>query len=394
MQSLSHHKNVRKYAKSLWETVVGGKCWRCSCRSPHFVTLRLDLGPAGRVSDFARDSGHQKFRIMLSLSDRSQSADSTTLWQEIEVEAVATDFDSPTPISSWSGTNHAPGSAGPQKGVHFANKVKTLLRKSPTKFIADLCPELRKINSKHTVLQPLGSLESTHDTELRYDMFLCRQIEMDQKAQSLADLLASGVTADGSDQPFPVHEIRYFSRRERLYIAVSLVCNTLHLHGSWLKSHWSSRDIMVADDFWDDKVMRKFLYVCWCASDRSNGLEDHGTLKEESSQPQCEILVPLGQILVELSLGQTLTAAYRRFKDESPLLDDYSIALRLVQNHTVFHESGNRYDKAVRECLSGLSGRVRNAGLDNEKYQTVVFENIVMPLLTDWAAFEGEENMF
>jgi hypothetical protein len=181
-----------------------------------------------------------------------------------------------------------------------------------------------------------------------------------------------------------------FNRRDRLFLATTLACSVLQLHGSWLKDQWRSRDIVFAKEKESKKAMLEYPYISWYVSKNEDGLQPPPLKRTLSSLIRSQVLFPLGLALVELSLGQTL-ASMREPEDHDvdDAVTDLKTASRLIGD--VCCESGGRYGDVAKKCLFWHGSE--DANLDSEDLQQAVFELIVSPLLEDYKDFEGKSRI-
>ena len=186
----------------------------------------------------------------------------------------------------------------------------------------------------------------------------------------------------------------HLSRRDRLYIAVTLASSVLQLDGTrWLKRQWRSGDIIFPQI--EDRVPANpkldyaHPYVSWKVSpdnlNQSSIIDTTPTLTAHLIRS--EALFALGTTLVELCLGQTLSEMQNP-EDIDPIeaVSSFKTASRLLDN--VYSESGGRYGDVVRRCLF-CPFDMRDASLDNEEFQEAVFDSIVTPLMQDLEDFNG-----
>ena len=183
----------------------------------------------------------------------------------------------------------------------------------------------------------------------------------------------------------------HLSRRDRLYLAVTLASSILQLDGtSWLKRIWKSGDILfLLEEDQHSKVPCIDVtnpYVSWNLFPED--VEPDQTAKVAQRVP-CDLLAVLGITLTELCFGRKISQM-RSEEDVDPsrseVMTDFNTAIRLL--HHVYKESGGKYGDVVRRCLK-CPPDVREASLDNEEFQAAVFDLIVMPLKEDFEVFTG-----
>jgi hypothetical protein len=312
-------------------------------------------------------------------------------WQEVETEpAEALEDSASSPQTTGLVANSNPVVS--VKKVQFV-AVESVLQNLPWPIaqphddfpvISDMCSALCGIASDHGLPAPLGFISADSDTKQRYNLYLIKKLSKDIQTRTLEDLLASSRSRT-------IRRHGYsgvvFNRRDRLFLAATLACSVLQLHGSWLKAEWRSRDIIFADQEDSNKAMLEHPYLSWQVSNREDGLQVPPLKRTVSALIRSEVLFPLGLALVELSLGQTL-ASMREPEDDDidEVVADLKTASRLITE--VSYESGGRYSDVVRRCLFWHGAE--DANLDNEDLQQAVFESVVSPLLEDYKDFEGK----
>ena len=184
------------------------------------------------------------------------------------------------------------------------------------------------------------------------------------------------------------------SRRDRLYIAVTLASSVLQLDGTfWLKRQWRSGDILFLP-LEDRKASAPKIdfahpYVSWKVSpeDVNTPLIVDASRSTVAHRIPSEVLFVLGITLTELCFGRNISdMQIQEDKDKTEVVTNFNTASRLIEY--VYSESGYRYGDVVRRCLK-CPPDIRDASLDNEEFQEAVFESIVTPLRQDFEDFNG-----
>ncbi|KAJ5834038.1 hypothetical protein N7447_000064 [Penicillium robsamsonii] len=219
--------------------------------------------------------------------------------------------------------------------------------------IVDICSTLSTLGSHGETNELLGFIS---DENHRHNVYYVQKLAGNMRSQSLAEL-----TTASSDIFKAHHGSFHFTWGHRLRVAVNLACSVLQFHGRWLKSQWSSRDIMFTkNSSWDiDKP-----YVLW----------------------NSEILFPLGLVLVELSLCWALEAL--RIPDDDDRVEVFQnlkTATCLLQ--FVGEQSGAEYEQVARRCL--LWSGTKETILESEQMQDEIFQLIISPLVENLRSFEG-----
>ena len=247
--------------------------------------------------------------------------------------------------------------------------------------INDLCTA---VYEKCVGRQAIGFLTDEGVSQHRHNVYLVdEKVGEGMDAKSLEDLLQV------SKQRVPGFKL---SRRDRLYIAVTLASSVLQLDGTlWLKRQWRSGDILFLplEDRKASAVDFAHPYVSWKVSpDDANTalIADAGRTIVAHRIPS-EVLFVLGITLTELCFGQNIyDMRVQEDIDTSEIMTNFNTASRLIDH--VYCESGSRYGDVVRRCLK-CPPDVREASFDNEEFQEAVFESIVTPLRQDFEDFNG-----
>lgn len=187
------------------------------------------------------------------------------------------------------------------------------------------------------------------------------------------------------------------SRRDRLYIAMTLASSVLQLDGTfWLKRHWNSGDIVFLPKEENRRMDYSHPYVSWrvLPNDKNKNSRSGVDNLPSPCQVRNEFLFALGITLIELSLKRNI---YEMRKSEDDLLTEIpanvNTATRLIDD--VYNESGTRYGDVVQRCLTcpfNLQD-LRNFGFDNAEFQDAVFDHILTPLRQDFEDFNGNQRV-
>ena len=375
---LAHLKLIKKHATSLYQALITGKSWRCSCKMLHLASLRLEP----RTDNFevvnVDTVQRLRFRILLS-TRREESRQAVSRWYE-EVEIIpALDDAFPSPIN-----------VGPQdttRTVRFRPDPVLTARSLPEPTISQDCGSITDIcstlSANHEPNQAIGFLVDEEDGRHKHYLYRANTtICPEPQSRSLGDLLSH---AGHESHRTPL------SRNDRLRIAVTLASSILQLHGtSWLGPQWSSKDIV-----FHEKINQasgpsySYPYISWKLCKTNNDIL--GSL-DTSSRWHCmvriEVLCALGLTLIELCFGKTL-AEMRVPEDGDPngTMTEMATAYRL--SDSVYDEMGDSYGGAVWRCLHQPFD-VRDMSLDNEELQEKVFDEIVTPLNNDLLNFNGK----
>ena len=248
----------------------------------------------------------------------------------------------------------------------------------------DICARIFRLDAAE---EKIGYLHDEEYAGYRHHVYL-RDVKVDSKLRttSLDRLL------DPAEQG-PLQKL--LSRRQRLNIAAILASSFLQLdQTSWLKSQWNSSDIYF--HYRDEDVVLTSRAVfppphVACRLSDSHSEPNHAPKPPlpRVRQARSETLLTLGLALVELCFGRTLEKMQipeDTDKNENESLTRLNTAIRKLDE--VYDENGYHYGDVVRRCLY-CPFDVRDASLDDEKFEQAVFDDVVTPLIEDVKVFNG-----
>ncbi|KAJ5207886.1 hypothetical protein N7449_002265 [Penicillium cf. viridicatum] len=376
---LLRQKRAQKSARSLHNAIIRGKYWKCACMDQHSIHFILSYPPED-MNDGSKESSHgPRFRMIFP---SSSSIDLGKGWCEIEAESdtIQSSVDTLNRFPPQGNRDKVPFPKKKAK-VQFAfdksweDKPPMMSDMSSVPPIVDICSTLSTVGASGETNAPIGFIS---DENHRHNMYYVRKLAGNLRSQSLAELIA----ASSDIFKAPIGGSFLFTWGHRLRVAVNLACSVLQFHGSWLKTQWRSRDIMFTKNPSGDIDKP---YVHWNVGSELDAwslCRDKPTF----SLIQSEILFPLGLVLVELSLCQTLEAL-RMPEDDDPVeaYVNLKTATRLLQ--VVEEQSGAEYEKVARRCL--LWPGTKDSTLENEQMQDEIFQLIISPLVENLRSFEG-----
>ncbi|CAG8893704.1 unnamed protein product [Penicillium egyptiacum] len=376
---LLRQKRAQKSARSLHNAIIRGKYWKCACLDQHSIHFVLSY-PSEDINDGSKESSScPRFRMIFP---SNSSIDLATGCCEIETESDT--------IRSRVDPSNRPAHLGNQKKAPFARQKakvqfafdessedeRSMISDMPSVSpIVDICSTLSTVGTKGETNELIGFIS---DENHRHNMYYVRKLAGNLRSQSLAEIIAA--SSDFFKAPSSGRFL--FTWGHRLRVAVNLACSVLQFHGSWLKAQWRSRDIMFTQNSSGDIDKP---YVRWNVGSELDGwsmCRDKPTF----SLIQSEILFPLGLVLVELSLCQTLEAL--RIPEDDDRVEAYvnlKTATRLLQ--VVEEQSGAEYEKVARRCL--LWPGTKESTLESEQMQDEIFQLIISPLVENLRNFEG-----
>ncbi|CAI7607977.1 unnamed protein product [Penicillium glandicola] len=375
---LLRQKRAHKSARSLHNAILRGKYWKCACLNQHSIHFVLNY-PSEDTNDGSGESSHgPRFRMVLTSNG---SIDLAKGWCEIEAES------DPTQLSmdavhgfTFQSTQEKAHSTEKKAKVQFAfheppeDKPCMMPDIPSVPPIMDICLTLSTVGTNGETNKPIGFIS---DENHRHNMYYVRKLAGNLRSQSLAELIAA------SSDIFKAPSGSFlFTWGHRLRVAVNLARGVLQFHGNWLKTQWSSRDIMFGKNSSGDIDKP---YVLWNVGSE---LDAWSLCREKPTFPliQSEILFPLGLVLVELSLCRTLDTL--RIPEDDDRVEAYvnlKTATRLL--HVVVEQSGAEYEKVARRCLFWHG--TKESTLESEQMQDEIFQLIISPLVENLRNFEG-----
>ena len=205
--------------------------------------------------------------------------------------------------------------------------------------INDICTAVHEYRG---VRQGIGFLtDESVGQQRQHNVYLVdEQVRQGMDAESLEHLLQISKKRDPGFN---------LSRRDRLYIAVTLASSVLQLDGtSWLKRQWRSGDILFLplEDRKASALRIDFAhpYVSWKVSpeDTNTALVADASRSTLAHRIPSEVLFMLGITLTELCFGQNIyDMRIQEDVDVNDVMTNFNTASRLIDN--VYYESGTRY---------------------------------------------------
>lgn len=229
-----------------------------------------------------------------------------------------------------------------------------------------LCGELRNDRSPG---YDLGFLEDDTVGGYQHHLRFLDHVEPRTCFGSLGYLLKSS-EPQGSE--------RHLSRKDRLYLALTLASSVLQLGETpWLPKQWRSTSILVLHVPQPELQTRAFNRLHPYLSCRANTPEHPGAA---TCGTRSEILLSLGFVLIELFFFKPLED-FELPEDSENNADDRSRRRRTAERLllTVYEEAGHVYGEVVRGCLYCPFG-LRETNIENAEFQKEVFNRIVIPL--------------
>lgn len=369
---------VRKHAISLYQAFITGKVWKCGCTNNHMASLRLESRPVALEEVNIDAASDIRFRILLSKQERDRP---WAISECQEVEVIPSLIKKPL-----NDINVGLQTISMSKRVRFSPEsasipTEDLSQRLPIRnhcgSIVDLCSTLCASNEHK---KAIGFIMDLEDDDHKHHLHRIDTTDSSEaQSKSLCDLLSSPCRESPKDR---------LLRGDRLRIAVTLASSVLQLYGtSWLKSQWSSNDILFHESNTKAKDQNhSSIYLSWklCKEDRSPPC----SFPCRNHTDRIEILLALGLTLVELCFGKTLAEMYDS-ADGGPNEEIMRINTACRMLGSVDGEMGIPYGDAVRRCLYQPFD-VRDMDLDNEELQQKVFDGIVNPLIENLNYFRGK----
>ncbi|EXJ58705.1 hypothetical protein A1O7_06134 [Cladophialophora yegresii CBS 114405] len=387
---LLKYKAARKHASNLYNAVVRGKYWKCPCKDSHCVHLRIDAEPIEANDHHEASPTIPRFRMAFSTKVADPMHAISWHWEEVETVPALLEMPVAAHKTTLATAPTAVQRPANDKKVQFA-VVATPLQSlpwpklpdvPPALPIPDFCSVLCTIGANGNLAKYMGSISDESDATHRYCFYLLEKKEKRVETQSLEDLLSSSFHSIGSHTSRPAF---LFSRHDRLFLAATLASSVLQFHGSWLKSYWRSRDILFPKLEGSGQILVDHPYLAGHGVSKATAHPATSTI----SNPliPSDVLFPLGLVLVELSLCQSISALW--IPEDADSIEPYAnlkTATRLLNR--VYSESGCKYGDVVTQCLRW--SETRNSSADDEDFQELAYQKIVSPLVEDLRDFEGK----
>ncbi|KAJ6035932.1 hypothetical protein N7540_000211 [Penicillium herquei] len=373
-------RKVRESACSLHTTIISGRCWKCSCRDRHAVHFMLKHPDLSRTERQNQSSSDSRFRMIFAyMGGAGDSGGVKDLGLEIETE-------SDTSPSVYALKVCPPQCVTGQTAIHKgsglivqgdAQTVTITPQDNAVPTILDFCVSLSTIRVSGEPNKIFGYFS---DESHRHNLYYVRSLAAGLEMKSLSELIT-----DSTDFFKASASGHFLTQKQRLRLSVNLACSVLQFHGSWLRTHWRAKDILfnTATDIENP-------FVQWNIGKGDHLLGSHGGKgKGRASSPliQSEILLPLGLVLVELSLCQTLeTLRSDEDRDLTESCTDLKTAARYID--LVAQQSGIEYKRVVKTCLFWPGDE--ELDLDSDEVQDDMFRQVISPLIENMRIFEGE----
>ena len=361
---------IREQASNLCTALTSPKKpSRCRCGQKHAASLQLQTRLRKESNPRVMDSS---FHIRYLGFDTPTRLDTPTRQQPIEI--VSRGFD------GWPNGNQGITNSIVQLTPSPRSLGKYPLHCSNISPITDTCSAIFESRLDEEWISAgflVGKEISTNPTPLHYVYIL--KPKKDTKTASLESLL------EQSPRRYCPQTMPW---GERLSIAVKIASSVLQLIGTpWLPDPLTTKDITlhspksIVKDEPEPQDIEAF--ITW-------NLESHegSSIWPSEVSRQCRAISALGQILIELSIGNLPLSptddhpmsASDRTKGASP---------GLAFLYDVYAQSGLNYSNVVERCLACPWKRQPDRfGVDREFEQTV-FKSIVQPLAEDLDHFSG-----
>ena len=401
--SLTSLRGIRKYMRSLRNTLRSDDRWQCSEPHSHFLSLRLDDEKGAFTEDGS--SATSKFALILWLRDHSSSSQSHAQWfvRRFHMQVItAESANIPQNTSHVPSLDYIPSQKFALKSIlKPVNRVHKDIMKAvvmaPSQAIPSMnqysyksmSPELTNICSHLCNRLPsvdlsnpfkcLGSVKDINDSTHFYELYVTQNLSETVQPETLHGVLASDLARTPLSQVGPDS---LYIWKNRLRVAVILAMSVLQLQGSWMDQQWGTKDIVLANDTTNTASISgessKLPYL-----DCKIPASPHA-LSQPDPIIQSQVLFPLGLALTELACLQPIDKLRLPEDDRhNPSTTDLVTASRLL--NIVRGHCGPNYAEAVRICLfwPGPGGEDMN----DEEFQSAVYDKVVQPLKEDLASW-------
>ena len=380
-------KAIQNQATSLYNVMVKGACWTCSCKESHVASLQLET----RSYDVVR-SPLFRLRILLFAVD-SGAESSSSEWRDVEVEVEMETVETIKRESIARQRKKQSGSPAKaeKKGVKFNEPSLNQLSKiscavesyeSGMASISDICRFMHNcLPAKHK-MGVLVDADSITDVNFRHKLHISRsQAGHSLHTRSLEDILRTS----------HLHR-NWLGKGDRLQIAVDIASSVLQLASTpWLKPDWRSQDITLHELDEHSHVQAAPVaskpYLSWPLNQINEGPVPLSTspMHLRPRHIRNEGLLYLAFALIELSLSKTLDdLGIDEDQNSNEITTRLNTAIRSLDQ--VYIASGDRYGDVVQRCLH-CTFDMRDVSFSNEDFQQVVYEKVVCPLADDLRVF-------
>ncbi|KAJ5786555.1 uncharacterized protein N7503_011767 [Penicillium pulvis] len=363
-ESTRRYKAIRQTTASLYEAIMNKAYWQCACFDTH--TLHFFLNKDINVCERLEPDG---VRLVFMTSPTTTAS---TKWHEIQAktaENCSTSVNLPPPIMTRSRTLRS--APPPANSTIYATPGTS--SNAPSSQISNICEAIYGCLTPTDQGLPIGYLS---DGNYTHNFQVLKAGAGKFEVHSLEDLLLASLTISGNFRtPF------IFPKRDRRFLAAKLASTVLECHGSWLPSRWSSRNIIFTGNITSTNL-EKSIQTPVIARKLSDYTEFEGY--SLSGAGYNDILFPLGLVLIELSLGRTITSLHTPGDGGQ---DGSTAQFEQVRSwiYDVCCECGPNYGDVVQQCL--IWTKTREVNIENEEFQAAVFQYIIKPLVEDYRQF-------
>lgn len=352
--SFTRLKQVRRLAHSLHNIIVNGQYWKCTHPDEHVICFPLGSHSLHQSKGKTDSPTSFQFPVMISCwnpmthcGTRMYREDSPPQWHHVDIE------------SKFVGSSTLRGSS------------------ASTARISDICDALSNTRIGNSNQKSLGYIK---EGDFEHTMRLRKMVDPSESwRKSLANLLESSnsiveAERDGS---------YFFSKHDRLRLAVKLAYGVLELHGSWIQTQWKASDIIFLEP---PSSRTSNPFVEW---DIGHKITRSNMCQEglNTALVRSKVLFPLALVLVELSLGQNLDSLRTpEDEDQQEASSAFKTAFRLLRY--VGLESGPQYMNVVERCLFWNGAEVTSSSLEIEDTQGEAFHQILLPLFDNLNSWE------
>lgn len=364
-RNLQRHRDQRKHARALYKIMIQERqCWNCACQDAHSIGLQLD----------SNSESMPTFHILVSPSNTTPAH--TRRWSEVKVEANENKM-SQTVTHCLCLSSQSKGKVNASSTTYCTDSMHKASQSQVTP-VTNLCSILNEQS-----LGPLGYIASkTAPSGANYIITRVGDTQDEVYLHSLRETLLVSSSVVQSDQ-----HLEKLSRQESLYLATALAKSVLHFHGTWLQEQWGTQDILFirTKEALHPRYQHPYL-VRRVSSIRQPEIDDSASHNGKSRQQMTnEILFPLALVLIELSLGSSISSLILPQDEGSSEHEVFFNAATRLLHRKVYMTSGLGYGDVVKECLYWSRG----GGFDDAQFDESVFDMVVSPLLKDFNYFNG-----
>ena len=292
---------IQERAISLYNVMVKGNSWTCSCREGHVTSLLLEARDVVSSPCF-------RLRILLSVDDLGIGF-ACSEWRDVSVEIQTLEYITEQQADQ---VQHQAEAKPRAPEVRFIESKSPKMPETPEaaescgdqlRPTSDICSVMYECSPSNQQTSYVLDFDPVVYTKFRHSIHIStNQARYTIRTRSLESLLRTSQD----------HSI-WLSRGDRLQIAVDIASSVLQLGNTpWLKRQWRCHDIIFHEPEDQKKaqstVVTSNLYLAWPLSQAGQTIAtiDDVSISDQRHLIRNEMLLYLSFALIELSLSKSL----------------------------------------------------------------------------------------